>query len=108
MPVRRLLYVGKKRTTKTLLRFFFEFGKERTALLKFICSDMWSPYLKVIRKKAPQALNILDRFHIVGQHETKQHIKPLASISHLAKWWQEHRQEFSESEETEQEPSAEF
>jgi len=68
--IRRLIYVGKDRTTKTLLRFFFEFGKERTALLKFICSDMWSPYLNVIRKKAPQALNILDRFHIVG-HLTK-------------------------------------
>ncbi|MDD2598329.1 MAG: transposase [Kiritimatiellae bacterium] len=26
---------------------------------------MWKPYLKVIRKKAPLALNILDRFHIV-------------------------------------------
>ena len=26
---------------------------------------MWAPYLKVIAKKAPQALNILDRFHIV-------------------------------------------
>lgn len=64
--IRRLIYVGKDRTTKTLLRFFFEFGKERTALLKFICSDMWAPYLKVIRKKAPHALNILDRFHIVG------------------------------------------
>ena len=57
--IRRLLYVGKDRKVKTLLRFFFEFGKKRTALLKFICSDMWSPYLKVIRKKAPQALNIL-------------------------------------------------
>jgi transposase len=68
--MRRLLYVGKDRRAKTLLRFFFEFGKARTALLTFICSDMWSPYLKVIRKKAPQALNILDRFHIVG-HLTK-------------------------------------
>jgi transposase len=63
--VRRLIYVGKNRTTKTFLRFFFEFGKERTAALKFICSDMWKPYLKVIAKKAPQALNILDRFHII-------------------------------------------
>jgi len=62
---RRLLYVGKNRTCKTLLRFFHEFGRERTALLKFVCSDMWRPYLKVIRKKAPLALNILDRFHIV-------------------------------------------
>jgi transposase len=68
--IRRLIYVGQKRTTKTLLRFFFEFGKPRTAALKFICSDMWQPYLKVIAKKAPQALNILDRFHIVS-HLTK-------------------------------------
>lgn len=62
---RRLLFVGKNRTCKTLLRFFHEFGHERTASLKFVCSDMWRPYLKVIRKKAPLALNILDRFHIV-------------------------------------------
>ncbi len=68
--VRRLIYVGKSRTTKTLLRFFFEFGKERTTALKFICSDIWKPYLKVIAKKAPQALTILDRFHIVS-HLTK-------------------------------------
>ncbi|TBV78925.1 MAG: hypothetical protein EYX74_06065 [Desulfobulbaceae bacterium] len=30
-----------------------------------ICSDMWAPYLKVIARRAPQALNILDRFHIM-------------------------------------------
>lgn len=68
--MRRLLYVGKERTMKTLLRFFFEFGRARTAQLKFVCSDMWHPYLKVIAKKTPQALNILDRFHIVS-HLTK-------------------------------------
>jgi len=28
---------------------------------------MWKPYLKVIKKKAPQAINILDRFHIVAK-----------------------------------------
>ena len=28
---------------------------------------MWKPYLKVIKKKAPQALHILDRFHIVAK-----------------------------------------
>ena len=62
----RLLWVGEKRTAKTTLRFFRWFGKERTKQLKFVCSDMWKPYLKVIAKKAPQALNILDRFHIVA------------------------------------------
>lgn len=64
---RRLLWIGKDRTTKTLLRFFRMMGKERTAALQFICSDMWQPYLKVIAKKASQALHILDRFHIVAK-----------------------------------------
>lgn len=63
--MRRLLWCGSDRKAKTLLRFFREFGKERSAKLRFVCSDMWSPYLKVVAKKAPQALNILDRFHIM-------------------------------------------
>jgi len=62
----RLLWVGEKRTAKTLLRFFRWFGKPRTKQLKYICSDMWKPYLKVIAKKARQAIHILDRFHIVA------------------------------------------
>jgi transposase len=61
---KRLLWVGKDRTTKTLLRFFFFFGKQRSAQLLFICTDMWKPYLKVIAKKAGQAIHVLDRFHI--------------------------------------------
>ena len=62
---RRLLYVGKKRKTKTLLRFFWELGKARCQKVAFVCSDMWKPYIKVISKKVPDALHILDRFHIV-------------------------------------------
>lgn len=61
---RRLLWVGKDRTIKSLLRFFGEFGKERSAQLRFVCSDMWKPYLRVIAKKAAGALHVLDRFHI--------------------------------------------
>jgi transposase len=62
---RRLLWCEKERTIKTILRFFREFKKERCARLRFVCSDMWYPYLKVIKKKAINALNILDRFHIM-------------------------------------------
>ena len=64
---RRLLWVGQDRTTKTLLRFFRMLGRERTAAIEFVCSDMWQPYLKVIAKKIPQATHILDRFHIVAK-----------------------------------------
>lgn len=63
----RLLWIGKERTTKTLLRFFRFFGQERSQELKYVCSDMWRPYIKVIHKKAGQALHILDRFHIVAK-----------------------------------------
>ena len=62
---KRLLWVGPDRKAKTLLRFFRFFGKDRTDRLEFICSDMWRAYLKVIAKKAPQAIHVLDRFHIM-------------------------------------------
>ena len=32
--------------------------------MRFICSDLWKPYLGVIAKALPAALHILDRFHI--------------------------------------------
>lgn len=61
---KRLLWIGQHRRAKTLLQFFRWFGKDRTAALTFICSDMWKPYLKVVAKKAGRAVHILDRFHI--------------------------------------------
>jgi len=64
---RRLLFIGRERTKEALRKIFDEFGAKRTQALKFICTDMWKNYLDVIAEKAPRALNILDRFHIV-QH----------------------------------------
>jgi transposase len=63
---KRLLWVGKERKVKTLLGFFRWFGPERSGALKFVCSDMWKPYLRVIAKKAGQAVHVLDRFHIMA------------------------------------------
>jgi transposase len=64
---RRLLWVGQARRVNTLLGFFRWFGTERSAELRFICSDMWRPYLMVIAKKAAGAIHVLDRFHIVAK-----------------------------------------
>jgi transposase len=61
---KRLLWCGEKRTEQTINDFFRWFGKDRCLLLKFVCSDMWKPYLKAISQYAKNALNILDRFHI--------------------------------------------
>ena len=61
---RRLLWVGRKRTQATLNRGLDALGSEVVGGLKYVCSDMWKPYLKVLAKRAGQALHILDRFHI--------------------------------------------
>jgi transposase len=61
----RVVWAGKDRKAKTLLRFFRKLGPERAALLEAVSVDMWEPYLAVLRKKAPQAHQIYDRFHIV-------------------------------------------
>ena len=62
---KRLLWIGPDRTAKTLLRFFRMLGRRRSAVLRFVVSDMWQPYLKVIAKKAGRAVHVLDRFHIM-------------------------------------------
>jgi transposase len=64
---RRLLWIGRERTTATLEGFFDWLGKRRSALLKYVCSDMWQPYLKVIAERAAQAVHVLDRYHIVAK-----------------------------------------
>jgi transposase len=61
---RRLLWVGRKRTQATLRRGLAALGPEVVGGLRFVCSDMWRPYLNVIAAKAGQALHVLDRFHI--------------------------------------------
>jgi transposase len=63
--VKRLLFVTKDRTKESLNKFFDEFEEEKSKDIKYVCTDMWKPYLSVIAKRIPHALNILDRFHIV-------------------------------------------
>ena len=63
----RLLWVGKERTIESFQGFFTVIGDQLAAQIQFVCSDMWQPYLDVIREKGSQALHILDRFHIVAK-----------------------------------------
>jgi transposase len=62
---KRLLWVGQDREKKSLEKFFNLLGKEPSEDIDFVCSDMWGPYLDVIAERAPQAVHVLDRFHIM-------------------------------------------
>ena len=63
---KRLLWVGRERKVETLHGFFDWFGTSRAQALRFVCSDMWKPYLRVIAERAGQAVHVLDRFHIMA------------------------------------------
>jgi transposase len=63
---RRLLWVGPKRTEATLRKGLDALGPKVVAGLRFVCSDMWKPYLSVIKERVGRALNVLDPYHIVS------------------------------------------
>ena len=67
LGVTRLLWVGKERTIESFRGFFTVIGAGVASKIAFVCSDMWEPYLKVIRENCSEALHILDRFHIVAK-----------------------------------------
>jgi transposase len=67
LDVIRLLWVGRERTIESFQEFFQVIGNDVASKIVFVCSDMWEPYLKVIRAKCSEALHILDRFHIVAK-----------------------------------------
>jgi len=51
---KRLLYIGADRTAASLRGFFDMAGAEVAAGLKYVCSDMWRPYLDVLAELVPQ------------------------------------------------------
>ena len=67
----RLLWVGKERTMRSFEQFFTLIGQELAGKIEFVCSDVClgerRPYLEIIARRCPQALNILDRFHMVAK-----------------------------------------
>ena len=65
--MKRLLFVAENREETSLRKFFLWLGPKRSGHIRFICSDMWQPYLNVIAERAKGALNILDRYHIASK-----------------------------------------
>jgi transposase len=64
---KRLLAVAENRTEASLRACLEGLGKPACQGVKFVCSDMWKPYLNVIREKLGHAVHVLDRFHVMQQ-----------------------------------------
>jgi transposase len=62
---KRLLWVGLSRKKRALMEGLKSLGPEVLAGIRYVCSDMWKPYLKAVAQMLPRALNILDPFHVM-------------------------------------------
>jgi transposase len=63
----RLLWVGHDRTQETLVKGLDSLGESVCADIRYVCSDMWAPYLAGVKERLAAALHVLDRFHIRQQ-----------------------------------------
>jgi transposase len=62
----RVVYVGKKRTTKTLKRFFNRLSISQRKKIEAVAMDMWGPFIKAVNDKLPNAEIVFDPFHVVA------------------------------------------
>ena len=63
--MKRLLWIAEERTEQSLRGFFTMLDDEVRGRIRFVCSDMWQPYLGVIAEQIKKAIHVLDRFHIM-------------------------------------------
>lgn len=68
---RRLLYIARDRTEESLRGFFRIIPSRAVQGLKFVCTDMWRPYMNVIAEQASGTVHIFDRFHVMKKFNDK-------------------------------------
>lgn len=61
---RRLLGIVRGHAQKDLRRGLNKLGTEALASVRYVCSDMWKAYLKVIPQFFSSAVHMIDRFHV--------------------------------------------
>jgi transposase len=62
---RRLLAVAEERTETSLRSCLESLGETACKQVRYVCSDMWKPYLNVIAERLGEAVHVLDRFHVM-------------------------------------------
>jgi transposase len=60
----RVVWMGEGKGEQTLNDFFDELGPERTRALTHVTQDLSAAFSKVVKQRAPQAVQVFDRFHV--------------------------------------------
>jgi transposase len=64
---KRLLAVAVDRSEVSLRSCLVSLGELVCRKVRYVCSDMWKPYLNVIAEQLSEAVHVLDRFHVMQQ-----------------------------------------
>ena len=62
---REIIDIIDGRTESILNKYFARFSKETRFNVKAICIDIYTPYMKLIKQKFPNADIVIDRFHLI-------------------------------------------
>lgn len=60
----RVVWMGEGKGEQTLNDFFDELGPQRTQALTHVTQDLSAAFSKVVKQRAPQAVQVFDRFHV--------------------------------------------
>lgn len=63
----RVVWVGEGRRADTLMEFFNGMTTEQIEKLEAIAMDMWDPYIKAVKTKAPHVHIVFDLFHMIKE-----------------------------------------
>lgn len=63
---REVLGAVRTRTQRAVSRFFRRWGKEACAHVEAVCTDLWSPYHKSIKRYLKGTVMVFDKFHVYG------------------------------------------
>ena len=61
-----LIDIFEDRSLNSLPEYFSRFSLEARNNLKYICMDMYSPYISLVKSIFPESEIVLDKFHIVN------------------------------------------
>mgnify|MGYP000433304672 CR=1 FL=1 len=62
---RPIWFGGTDRSEASMSQFYDWLGKKKSERLRLAVMDMWKPFRKVTRAKAPQAAILFDKFHVL-------------------------------------------
>ena len=64
---KKVIDVFPNRRKHNLIRYFSKIPMEERKQVKYVISDLWDPYRKLVKKVFPNALLVADKYHFIRQ-----------------------------------------